>query len=244
MIYTYPYHPGNTALSFLLGLLYSQCSWNGTHLSIGIAGWTFLGELRRISCCSRAKKLGSAQDHLLQKNMETLLIFTPPKEKKRKLTWTLGPQSDPYCPWPNVAFLARNVVLRMHRTSTLWPLAMDEVAKSHICFCEHSNAKKIQKDPKSKEPIVVDQPKHQQKKHQPKHQQKNINPNINRGCCYFPMSTTCGSSTGPPRRPKAPPGRPDYPHRVPGADDPGDGAMDVVCIGTKGVYHGVCVFTR
>jgi hypothetical protein len=118
---------------------------------------------------------------------------------------------------------------------------MDEVAKSHICFCEHSNAKKIQK---AKNLLWWINPNINKKNINPNINKKNINPNINRGCCYFPMSTTCGSSTGPPRRPKAPPGRPDYPHRVPGADDPGDGAMDVVCIGTKGVYHGGCVFTR
>ena len=241
MIYTYPYHPGNTALSFLLGLLYSQCSWNGTHLSIGIAGWTFLGELRRISCCSRAKKLGSAQDHLLQKNMETLLIFTPQKKKKTKTNMNSGSTVRPILPMAQC---------RLPGAERSAPHAQDLDALAvgngwgrqitHMFLW----TQQCQKDPKSKEPIVVDQPKHQQKNINPNINKKNINPNINRGCCYFPMSTTCGSSTGPPRRPKAPPGRPDYPHRVPGADDPGDGAMDVVCIGTKGVYHGVCVFTR
>ena len=149
-------------------------------------GWTMEDKLLQL----QAKKNSGRLKIIYFKKWGNFTHLYPPKRKKEpKVTWTLGPQSDPYCSWPNVAFLARNVVLRMHRTSTLWPLAMDEVAKSHRCSCEHSNAKNIQKDPKSKEPIVVDQPKHQQ---------KNINPNINRGCCYFPISTTCGSSTGPP----------------------------------------------
>ena len=181
-------------------------------------GWTMEDKLLQLQA---KKKLGSAQDHLLQK-MGKLYSSLPPQKKKRtKSNMNSGSTVRPILPMAQC---------RLPGAERSAPHAqdLDALAVGNGWGRQITQmflwTQQCQKHPKRS-----------------KKQRTNCGGSTQTSTKKTSTQTSTQTSTAVAvifqyrplvdhlqvhqTRAKAPPGRPDYPHRVPGADDPGDGAM-------------------